>query len=515
MKNSSAGRKFLLALVLFTILILSLWFGYYIIAYQSVSRSARENAELVAGRLIDQISAEFSQMRNIAGVIAASSYVQDFLSADTVEEYFARAEIASVIIRNAAFPISAADSVITYSANGDFFRFTGSLSNAASEILFDMLHDTGVLFTIIELDGILFFCHSTPVYSVLGNMPDRVGTVVILTNLHRKRDVLNFSDAVTGIDTAVIQDNIILLSSGEELEGKSCCELETAYVMVVRRPIASTNLSIAAIVNNENLFPNRGLFFIISFALLALLLASIVSLYQYLSVYMVKPIDRKLFEAELLRRDMRIGLLISQMDAHFIVNAIETIRTLSKQNENEKAERMAAGLTQLIKHKHTGDALCNIFLELEMIVQYIAVMNIRHDNKYSVEYEVDDVLSAYLMPGLILQPIIENALTHGLQNKTEKAILHIQGYMKDDSIYLEISDNGKGITPTKLNELQNTLDMAEIENFPAPGLSGVSLSNIQRRIRLRFGDNYGLSIESTLGGGTTVTVKLPPTPDGE
>ena len=320
--------------------------------------------------------------------------------------------------------------------------------------------------------------------------------------------------------------------------------------------------SIAATVTEEALFPNRTMFLTASFVLLGTLLIAIIALYRFLSVYIVWPItnvinevaaldndlehrlpwaqfvgkpefeslvyaineliDRTesyskemqsqkqmLFDSEILQRDMRIGLLASQIDAHFVVNTITSIRTLSAHGENERAVRMADGLAKIIKHRHTGDELRNLFLELEMVEEYVVVMNIRFDGKFNAEYDFDDRLVEYLIPGLMIQPLVENALIHGLQGKDGMALIRICGYIEDKIITIEVNDNGQGMSPVKLLELQNALKACEPGDFPEPGLSGVALINIQRRILLWFGEGYGLSVDSAPQNGATVTIKLP------
>ena len=566
MRRIALQRRFVLAIALFTTLILAIWFGYYILSYDSASSVARENAELTAGRLLDQLGAEFSQIKSITGVIAGSSYVQDFLAADTTEAHYSKAASASEVIRNAVYPNLPTSNVISINSAGKYYRFVGGLSNAACETLYSMIHEAGTLYTVVELDGVLFFCHSAPVYSVSGQAPNRVGSVALLTHLSKKRTALSGSDAPSGIDTAVIQNNIILLSSNEELEGSADAELDLAYGLVVRMAIEGTDLTVAAAVKSEALFPGRTLFVATSVILLIILLIAVAVLFRRLSNDMVKPmtsviggvailggelrgrlpelpvigkpdfeslvlaingmLDRterysnellterqKLFDAQLAQRDMRIWLLTSQIDAHFVVNTITTIHDLAERGDHEKAKHMVDGLAQIMKHRHNGDAPCNLFYEFEMMEPYIDIMNIWYEDKFKVEYDVDDRLAAYLIPGLILQPVVENAMVHGLQNKEGEIALRICGYMEENAIILEVSDNGVGITPDKLREIRDALEKTETSNLPEPGLSGVALSNIQRRIRLRFGDGYGLSIDSAHGEGTTVTIRLPANPD--
>ena len=218
---------------------------------------------------------------------------------------------------------------------------------------------------------------------------------------------------------------------------------------------------------------------------------------------------QKLFEAELLHRDMRIGLLTLQIDAHFVVNTITSIYTLSLQGDSVRAGRMADGLAQVIKHRYSGDDLRNVFIELEMVEVYVDIMNIRYNGRFIAEYDVDDGLAGYLMPGLVLQPVVENALTHGLHSKESESLLRIRGYLEESAVIIEVYDNGAGIEADKLDVIKRALEATDTGDFPEPGLSGIALLNIQKRIQLWFGDNYGLSIDSVLNEGTTITIKLP------
>ena len=561
MKNSPIRKRFILTVVIYTVLILALWFGYYLIAYRSVSSSAAENAELTAERLLDQISAEFAQMRSVTEIIAASTFVQDFMMTDTVETFYEHSGTVAEIIRNAAFSATATDGLVTIDSSGVFYRFHGSLSNTACEILHHTFMDKGVSYTVMELDGISFFCHSAPIITTTGQTPQRVGTVVILSNLSRKRTILA-DNALVGVDTAVIQDEVILLSNNNGLEGTNAHELDSSYGLVLHREIVNTNLSVAAAVGSDELFPNRSGFIATSAILLATLLIAIIILYRYLSHSIIRPmasvvsgvasldgelkgrlfempvlgrpdfeslviaingmLDRteqynnellnerqKSFDSELQKRDMQIGLLTSQIDAHFVVNTIASIRTLSAQGENEKAARMAEGLAQVIKHRHSGDELRNIFVELGMIEEYLAIMHIRYENRFSVDYDVSDELVEFNIPGLVLQPVVENVLTHGIHSKDSKITLKILGYITDDAVFIEVYDDGMGIQKDKLEMLQKTLEIGEISTIPEPGLSGIALSNIQKRIKLQCGENFGLFISSVPNEGTTVTIKLP------
>jgi two-component system sensor histidine kinase YesM len=217
---------------------------------------------------------------------------------------------------------------------------------------------------------------------------------------------------------------------------------------------------------------------------------------------------QKLFDAELSRQKMRIGLLASQMDAHFVVNTLQSIKRLADRGDTEKSGRMADGLAAILRHQHAGDTLVNIFEDFQVLERYVDIMNIKHDGKFTVEYTVDDELEAYMMPGSVLQPIVENALTHGLGGKAADARLTVRGGIRDGRVVFEVEDDGCGIQPDTLADIRDALARAG-GGFPQPGLKGVALVNVQQRIRIRCGEGYGLRLDSAPGEGTRVTVTLP------
>ena len=219
--------------------------------------------------------------------------------------------------------------------------------------------------------------------------------------------------------------------------------------------------------------------------------------------------QKKTFDTEMARQKMHIGLLSSQMDSHFITNTVIAVKSLADRGENEQAAQVADGLGYLLKHQRKGGALINIFDEFMALQKYIEIMSIRYGGRFAYDYEIDDLLSEYSMPGFILQPIVENALEHGLGSKELDARLYIKGFTQDGKIYIKISDNGVGIPPGKLKTMRDNLANTEPQDFPEPGLHGVALINVHKRIRLQFGLDYGVDIESDFGKGTMVTLIFP------
>ena len=559
-------RKLTTALFIYTGVIFIVWFSYHFVTYDAIRRAAGESAVLTADIIARQVSAGFEEMKTVSSLAAGSDYLKDFLMEQEVSAYYEKAGIVSEIIHRTASPVSSIDNIITFTERGDYYRFVGGVSNGACEKLYNAFYEEGSVYTIIDLDNALFFCHNAPVFDSSGRNPVKIGNIVMLIGLDKTRRALD-SGGQGEVVAAIVFDNSVMLSNDRSLEGESVSELESKYSVASTIEINDT-LSVSAAISGGAMFPESKLFFISALILIVLLLLVILLLYHYLSSYMIRPMAsiithvreiggdektkrvpetgrkdfdelisdindmlartekynaelnaerQKLFEAELSGQKMRMGLLASQMDAHFVVNTLANIKTLLDRSDNDRAAHMAEGLAIILKHQHRGDELINIFIDFEVIESFVSIMNTRFDEKFIFDYEIEDILSGFLTPGFVLQPLVENALVHGLKNKEGEARLFIKGFLKEGfrdgiqegMVCFEISDNGAGIPPAKLEKIQKDLAEPEHGDFPEPGLHGVALLNIQRRIRLRFGEGYGIAVASSLGKGTTVTVKLP------
>ncbi len=206
---------------------------------------------------------------------------------------------------------------------------------------------------------------------------------------------------------------------------------------------------------------------------------------------------------------MRMGLLTVQIDAHFLVNTLDSIEALVDQGKTHEIKTTARNLAAMLKSRHEAGAEINVFEQMVDLERYIEIMNIRHDGKFDVELDADEELSHCRIPGQILQPIVENALTHGLGNKTGDCRLTVTGSLQEGHVFFEISDNGVGLPPAQLLALQDVLDAADAGEGDLYQLKGVALTNIQRRIREQYGAGYGLTVQATPKGGLTVVVRLP------
>lgn len=203
-------------------------------------------------------------------------------------------------------------------------------------------------------------------------------------------------------------------------------------------------------------------------------------------------------------KNAELKALQSQINPHFLYNTLDMINWMSYKKMNKEISIAVKNLAKFYKLSlNNGKDLVTINDELQHAKLFVNIQNMRYNNRISLKINVDESINNYLIPKITLQPIIENSINYGILGKGESSgIISILGYSLNSHIILTISDDGIGMTEETLNQL--------IENkLTSPKGSGYGLKNINKRIKLLYGDNYGLSFKSIYNYGTTVTITIP------
>lgn len=219
---------------------------------------------------------------------------------------------------------------------------------------------------------------------------------------------------------------------------------------------------------------------------------------------MIAKLD-ELFKTNLEKQDRlrlaEIKNLYSQINPHFLYNTLDSLKWLAKLNRSDEINIIVEKLGILLKNSiNNKKDIITVEENIKIIDSYLAIQKIRYSDKINVDISIDPDIYECNVPKLIIQPIVENAIIHGIENKMGNANLSIKGYRKDDDIVFEISDDGVGIDDAKLGGLIAPKD---------EGGSGIGLMNSDRRIKLYYGEKYGIDIKSKVGIGTTVTITMP------
>ncbi|MCQ6562315.1 sensor histidine kinase [Paenibacillus mendelii] len=210
-------------------------------------------------------------------------------------------------------------------------------------------------------------------------------------------------------------------------------------------------------------------------------------------------------EMETKKREAELNALQSQINPHFLYNTFESINWLVIQNENDKAVTMMTSLADLFRIGiNRGQNIVGLDEELQHAEAYITIQKIRYNEKLNVQWNTQVDPKRYKTMKLVLQPIIENAIYHGIELMEDAGTIEIGGYIEDNRLYLQIIDNGLGIQTERLSELRE-----RFSNWYSEPSRSIGLLNVNERIKLMFGDEYGLRITSKVNEGTIVTVVLP------
>ena len=214
----------------------------------------------------------------------------------------------------------------------------------------------------------------------------------------------------------------------------------------------------------------------------------------------IKALTENITKEEKARRVFELKMLQSQINPHFLYNTLDTILWLSELNENEAVIKVTSALGKLLRFSLSTDLdFVSIKDEIEHVKNYLEIQKIRYEDMLVYEIDSIDNLKDAFIPKLIIQPIVENAIYHGLRpNGGGKINISFESF--DNDIIIIVSDNGKGFDTKKLKE-----------DSPSDNkiyLGGIGIKNVDHRIKLLCGDNYGISIKSAPGMGTKVIIKL-------
>lgn len=221
--------------------------------------------------------------------------------------------------------------------------------------------------------------------------------------------------------------------------------------------------------------------------------------------------------AQIFDKQTELTALQSQINPHFLYNTLECIRGQALLDDNIEIAKMAEALSSFFRYSISKKGnLVTLRDELANIENYMLIQRYRFNNRFSMEIIIDEEDEAaydFLVPRLIIQPVIENAIFHGLEERMEDGIVSIEVIVTDLDMIITISDNGKGIGCEELEELNNRINANDMElddkNKSNQINTGIALPNINRRIRLLFGKEYGVNVYSTLGKGTDVEIIIP------
>lgn len=218
----------------------------------------------------------------------------------------------------------------------------------------------------------------------------------------------------------------------------------------------------------------------------------------------IQTLLNDIYEEQNAKQKMEVQLLQSQINPHFLYNTLNTIKSLIELDMKETAVKAVSAMSTFYRNSLSkGQFIIPLWQELILTEQYLYIQNLRYMDfvDYEITYESSWEDHGAEIPKLTIQPVVENIFVHGLTN--QMCHIHLNVSIKNNTIYISISDNGSGIPREKLTELNRS-----IRDFKTARYS-FGLPSINHRISLLYGENYGLTIKSSPENGTTVTIAIP------
>jgi two-component system sensor histidine kinase YesM len=212
--------------------------------------------------------------------------------------------------------------------------------------------------------------------------------------------------------------------------------------------------------------------------------------------------NQNIYEQEA-KRKSELEVLQSQIHPHFLYNTLNSVVRLAGTGKNEDVITMITSLSRFFRISLSkGEHFISVADELEHIRNYLIIQKMRYKNKFEYAIEADEAALECRTMKLVLQPLVENAIYHGIEPSADEGFITISARLLEGKLCLQVKDDGLGISPQKLSDLLTG------PTHQDDG-SGIGLRNVHERIRLNYGEDYGLQIESEREEGTTVSVWLP------
>lgn len=214
--------------------------------------------------------------------------------------------------------------------------------------------------------------------------------------------------------------------------------------------------------------------------------------------------ERILVEEQKKKDRMKLEMLMAQINPHFLFNTLNTIKWTAIMGANDTVAEMVTNLGILLEGSiNRGSDIITLGEEIENVKSYIYLQRIRFGNRFEAVFNIEKEHMPCRLPRFILQPLVENSIIHGLKGREFGGLVEVQVLKNGNSLEIIISDNGAGMDNERTQQLLKSLNTDENR------LNGIGLANVNERIRLHFGPQYGLFIKSVVGSGTEVRIVLP------
>jgi len=476
----------MIALVVSVVL---LWLVFYCVTLMATRRIMRQQAVNVSEQIISDVEEELLALEEAALELSADPGILKIAGESDVSGFYAAGADYIGETRTEPFALRSADHVVVYDAEGRFFRVKGTIPNTALERAFWLMENSGDRIVTVTSNDTAYI---GPYEALAGG-----GYVALLMERTRLERLLGSYNDLDYIGAALFAGGR-LLCTNRNIREEEIGKLRERAVFYKEKEIGLSGYRL--LVWSERGI-SRTLTGYFSVAMPATIICLVVVMF-----FFVRYIRRRFVSEAELEKERTLGLLLKkQISAHFTVNTLNAIRALIRKGKKDEAAGICDELSTLLRYANAGERSIPLMEEFFVLEQYIGIMQARYPDTIEAEVETDDAYAEILIPRMCLQPLVENAIRHGLAGG--KGRLSIRAELTEKELLIRVKDDGKGMPKERLLEVRKGLQDAE--DVEDADLNGIALKNVQRRIRMVCGEDYGLTIVSSTERGTEVTVHLP------
>ncbi len=208
------------------------------------------------------------------------------------------------------------------------------------------------------------------------------------------------------------------------------------------------------------------------------------------------------YKLELAQKESEIKFLKMQINPHFLYNTLDTISWMARTQNNMDISEMSMALGELLRANLKQESMITIGEELKNVRNYIFIQEYRFGDKISVEYEIENGVKDYLIPNFILQPLIENSIIHGLEPKIGQGLLTLQIFIFEEMVFFRVVDDGVGMTKDQILSIEKRIEDSDSKD-------GIGLRNVNKRLRLYYGNSSSLRVTSDIDEGSIICFTIP------
>ncbi|MBP5385115.1 MAG: histidine kinase [Lachnospiraceae bacterium] len=506
--NKVLLRKYIANLTLLFFSLILLWVIFYVLTRQIMEQNMQQQALISSESIISRIEEDLLSLENAAYELGTTDAVNAIITTDDNRSFYDAASSAedSLLIGTG---MENADNIVIFRSDGLFYRIKGSIPNTALKRAFYLMEREEMSTVTVSSGGNTYIGACETVI----RDGRKIGYILLLMEQAKIEQILNVYNDLDYLGVALVSGDKLLYSNRISNTDQLKVAIEEA-VFCKEKEIGLSGCRLL-VYCERGITGSLSTYFRIAMPVTILILIFVMLLSaRYMNRNLIDPInnvERALYEtqirvqeSELENERTLIALLKKQISAHFTVNTLNVVRSLINKGEKESASRICDELSALLRYANAADEYISLLEEFWVLEQYTGIMQIRYPGRITAQIESDDAFEKILIPRMLLQPIVENAIIHGLAGGV--GTVGVSAKLHPDEVIITVEDDGCGMDADQLHKVTQGL---ELDDYEERDLNHIALQNIQRRIRMVCGEPYGLKIESAKQQGTKVYVHLP------